>query len=263
MKQLMMIGFGAMAQTVLAQLPEGLALSWVMVPEASVDKVKNQVPANTQVISSIAQCMGQPDLVIEVAGQAAVKEHAQAVLEKGWNLALISVGALADTNLHERLQKTAKIHGSHLVALAGAVAGIDGLAAARELGLNQVTYQGRKNPQSWKGSPAEKMVDLDALQDAQVFFTGSAREAATLFPANANVAATVALAGLGLDETQVQLIADPATERNQHTIMAEGAFGEMRIELIGIPLASNPKTSTLAALSVVRHCRQLVDVIQI
>lgn len=263
MKRIMMIGFGAMAQVVWQNLPEGLELAWVVVPENSVAKVQEQLPEQVQVMSSIAACKHVPDLVIEVAGQAAVKEHAEAVLSKGWDLAMISVGALADEDLSQRLQQVAKQHDSHLIALSGAVAGMDGLAAARELGLHTVTYQGRKNPKSWQGSHAEHLVDLQGLQAAQVFFQGSAREAAMLFPANANVAATVALAGLGMDGTQVELIADPAVSRNQHTIIAKGEFGEMRIELMGIPLPSNPKTSTLAALSVLRQCRQLVQSIQI
>ena len=94
-------------------------------------------------------------------------------------------------------------------------------------------------------------------------FTGTAREAAMKFPANANVAATIALAGLGMDETMVELTVDPTINKNKHTIVAEGGFGQMTIELVGVPLPSNPKTSTLAALSVIRACRNSVEAIQI
>lgn len=44
-------------------------------------------------------------------------------------------------------------------------------------------------------------------------FTGTAREAAMKFPANANVAATIALAGLGMDETMVELTVDPTINK--------------------------------------------------
>ena len=96
MKQLMMIGFGAMAAEVHSHLPHDLQLKWIVVPERSVEKVQAQVSCDIQVISSIQDCQGEPDYVIEVAGQAAVKEHAQKVLEKGWTIGLISVGTLAD-----------------------------------------------------------------------------------------------------------------------------------------------------------------------
>ena len=96
-----------------------------------------------------------------------------------------------------------------------------------------------------------------------MFYKGTAREAALNFPANANVAATIALAGVGMDETLVELTVDPSINQNKHTIVAEGRFGQMSIEMIGVPLESNPKTSTLAALSVIRACRNSVDAIQI
>ncbi len=257
MKKVVFIGYGAMAKTVRKLLPAGVELCAVVVPARSVDSVQQQLGHAVQVVTQVAEIALSPDLVVEMAGQAGLKEHALAVLERGWRLAIISVGALADEELAQTLQHAALTHHTQIQLLAGAVAGMDGLSAAMTMGLDQVLYQGRKPPQGWKGSPAEKRVDLDHLEHATVFFTGSAREAAQQFPANANVAATIGLAGVGMDQTTVELIADPAVQRNTHTIVAQGGFGQMRVEMQGIPLADNPKTSTLAALSIVRALQQL------
>jgi aspartate dehydrogenase len=263
MKQLMMIGFGAMASEVYTHLPHDLELKWVVVPADSIADVQAKLLESVRVISDVNQCDGTPDYVIEVAGQAAVKEHAKKVLQKGWTIGLISVGTLADSEFLAELKATAQQHGAHLHLLAGAIAGIDGIAAAKEGGLDKVVYKGCKSPNSWRGSYAEQLVDLDRVTEATVFYRGTAREAALKFPANANVAATIALAGMGLDDTTVELTVDPTITKNKHTIVAEGRFGEMTIELMGVPLASNPKTSTLAALSVIRACRNSVGTIQI
>lgn len=96
-----------------------------------------------------------------------------------------------------------------------------------------------------------------------MFFTGTAREAATLFPDNSNVAATIALAGVGLDDTKVELIADPELTHNIHHIMVEGVFGKLEISITGLPLAENPRTSSLAAFSALRLCHQIDQVLQI
>ena len=130
-------------------------------------------------------------------------------------------------------------------------------------GLDKVTYQGRKKPDSWKGSHADELIDYESLEQAEVFFTGSARQAATLFPANSNVAATIALAGVGLDDTKVELIVDPTLEHNIHHITAEGVFGKLEVTMTGLPLAENPKTSSLAAFSALRLCCQSDEVLQI
>jgi aspartate dehydrogenase len=132
------------------------------------------------------------------------------------------------------------------------VGGIDAIAAMRLGGLTSVRYRSRKPPLAWRGSPAERLVDLGKLTERTVLYKGTAGEAALLYPQNANVAATVALAGLGFDATDVELVADPAAPGNIHEIEAEGTAGRFAIQLQGKPSRTNPKTSALAALSVAR-----------
>ena len=254
MKKIMLIGYGAMAQAVIERLPEQVAIGWIVARETHHAAIRQQFGDAVVALTSPALCTDTPDLVLECASQQAVAQYGEAILRRGWHLAVISTGALADSALEQRLLNA----GGKLTLLSGAVAGIDGLAAAKEGGL-EVTYQSRKSPASWRGSYAEQLIDLNAVSEAQIFFEGSAREAARLFPANANVAATVALGGVGMDDTRVQLMVDPATQRNTHTLHVEGMFGEFHLELSGLPLASNPKTSTLAALSAVRACRELTQ----
>ena len=77
------------------------------------------------------------------------------------------------------------------------------------------------------------------------------------------MAATIALAGAGFDATAVRLVADPDAGGNIHQVHVEGAFGAFDIEVRGRPLADNPKTSTLAAHSVVAEIRRQAAAVEI
>ena len=101
------------------------------------------------------------------------------------------------------------------------------------------------------GSPAADVLDLANLSEAATHFSGSAREAALAYPKNANVAAAVALSSLGLDNTTVKLIADPAATANIHEVHATGDFGTLSFTIAGKGLPTNPRSSALAAMSVV------------
>ena len=197
----------------------------------------------------------RPELIAEVAGQQAVAQYGETVLRNGVDLLVISVGALADAALFDRLKSAAQASQSRILLPAGAIGGIDAIAAMRMGGLSLVRYRSRKPPLAWRGSPAEKLVDLAALAKPAVLYRGNAREAALLYPQNANVAAAIALAGLGFERTEVELVADPAAAGNVHEIEVEGAAGRFAIELEGKPSRTNPKTSALAALSVARAIR--------
>ena len=213
-------------------------------------------PAQIEIVETLDQLLAlRPELIAEVAGQQAVAQHGETVLRNGVDLLVISVGALADMALFERLKSAAQASRSRILLPAGAIGGIDAIAAMRMGGLSLVRYRSRKPPLAWRGSPAEKLVDLAALAKPAVLYRGNAREAALLYPQNANVAAAIALAGLGFERTEVELVADPAAAGNVHEIEVEGAAGRFAIELEGKPSRTNPKTSALAALSVARAIR--------
>ncbi|MGA0569228.1 aspartate dehydrogenase [Variovorax sp. VNK109] len=208
----------------------------------------------TRSVHAVAQAVPSAgvDLVVECAGGAAVAQHVLPALGRGIPCIVASVGALADEELAARLEEAASKGRTFLRLVAGGVGGIDVLSAAALDGLSHVEYEGRKPPRAWGGTPAAEQVDLDALAQPVVIFDGSARDAARLYPRNANVAATVALAGMGLDRTRVMLTADPSLSLNRHVIRARGVFGEFEITLSNEPMASNPRTSALAAMSVAR-----------
>jgi aspartate dehydrogenase len=90
------------------------------------------------------------------------------------------------------------------------------------------------------------------LDQESVVFEGNARDAALQFPKNANVAATIALAGIGFEKTEVRIIADPALTQNVHVLEATGNFGTFTMTIAGRPLPSNPKSSSLTAMSLLR-----------
>ncbi|WPH18615.1 aspartate dehydrogenase [Variovorax paradoxus] len=249
-----LIGCGAIGTSVLELLKGDAALAVVaiVVPEEGVAAAQKLVPGVP--VASRVPASGI-DLVVETAGHAAIEEHVLPALARGTPCIVASVGALSAAGLAERLEAAATAGRTQVQLIAGAIGAIDALAAARIGGLDSVRYTGRKPPQAWKGTPAEQGRDLDALTEETVIFEGSAREAAQLYPKNANVAATVSLAGLGLDRTMVRLIADPAIADNVHTVEAEGAFGSFELTMRNKPLAANPKTSALTVFSAVRALR--------
>jgi len=253
-----LIGCGAIGTSVieLLQGEAGLAVVAIVVPAdgaASTQTEVQKLAPGVQVVTSVPQT--GIDLVVETAGHAAIEEHVVPALRRGTPCVVASVGALSAPGLAEELEAAAITGNTQVQLIAGAIGAIDALAAARIGGLDAVRYTGRKPPRAWKGTPAEQGRELDALTQETVIFEGSAREAALLYPKNANVAATVSLAGLGLDQTLVRLIADPAIVDNVHVVEAEGAFGSFELTMRNKPLAANPKTSALTVYSAVRALR--------
>ncbi len=259
-----LIGFGAIGQSLVARLASHprLRVSHVVVRPERILQVQARLGEGTVAVSEVPS---RAKLVLECAGHGALLAHVLPALQRGIECAVLSVGALSEQGLPEKLAQAAQEGGAQVHLLPGAIGGIDAIAAAKQAGLSHVRYTGRKPPLAWLGTPAEQHFDLLALTKSAkcaIIFEASAREAAMQYPKNANVAATVSLAGLGLDATQVRLIADGTQTENVHEIELSGAFGSMKIEMRNQPLPDNPKTSMLTALSALRFLdNRVADVV--
>jgi aspartate dehydrogenase len=191
-----------------------------------------------------------PDIVLEAASSEAVREWGDIALSVARRFVVSSSSAFVDHELLCRLRETARRHGSQLVVSPGALAGIDALAAAARLGIHEVRHRIIEPPSSWATHANQAMAGVSS--ERVILFRGSAREAARQFPLNANVTIVSALSAIGLDRTIVELVADPATDSNSHEIYASGDFGSLVVKMENRPLASNPKSSELAALALLR-----------
>lgn len=247
------IGWGAINRRVADLLARrGRPIDIVGVCVASTGRTRPALPDGAMLATAPDDLAGlAPDLIVEAAGRKAVAQWAPAALAAAKTLIVASTSAFCDDALLPRLIEIADQHGSRIVIPSGAIGGIDALASANVLQLDDVLHQMIKPPLAWTGTPAEQRFVLAELRARTVIFSGSAREAASQFPQNANASVVTSLAGLGIDRTRVELIADPAATTNAHRIVASGAAGRMEILLENLPLATNPKSSELTALNLV------------
>jgi aspartate dehydrogenase len=252
------LGFGAIGRSLAALIREQLpnvTLIGVAKRSAPSEGDRAAVHAGTRFVDTPAALADLPaDVVIECAGHQALTAFAPVLLREGRELLIASVGALADQALEASLREEASRGRARLLLSTGAIGAVDLLSAARIGGLREVSYTGSKPPRAWIGTPAEALAQTAQVANAPVdLFEGTARQAAQRFPQNANVAATVALAGVGFEDTRVRLVADPRLQVNQHAVQAEGTFGNFELRVRGNTQSGQPKTSVLVAFSLARY----------
>jgi len=200
------------------------------------------------------------DIIIECASKGAIKEYGKKIIDSKKDLIVLSVGAFSDEKYLIELQNLSNLNNTKILIPSGAIAGLDSIRSVKKY-LNTLTIVTTKNPKSLIGAPYFKSskIRIDEILKETVLFEGNAVDAIELFPANVNVAVSVALAGIGLVKTQVKIVADPTLSVNKHEIVGEGTFGKIQIVVQNIPSPSNPRTSYLASLSAIECLRGLCN----
>jgi len=206
--------------------------------------------------------LAEADIVVEAAPASVFETIASAAIEAGRIFVPASVGALLP-RMH--LVHRAKETGARIIVPTGALLGLDAVRAAAEGPVDSVTIESRKPPRGLEGAPylVHHGIDVSNINSAQRVFEGNAFDAAAGFPANVNVAAALALAGIGPIRTRVEIWADPAVTRNIHTIRVEAEAARFTMTIENVPSEENPRTGKITALSMLACLRGLVSTLKV
>jgi aspartate dehydrogenase len=252
-------GFGAIGRVVAEYLDrgiDGLTLAAVSARDIARAQAAMAGFARPAPVLPLAALGEAADIVVECAPAAVLRELAEPALAKGRTLIVLSCGALLD---NFDLVDLARRQGGRILVPTGALLGLDAVQGAAVGNIERIHMITRKPPNGLDGAPylVEHGISVARLAEAQRVFAGTAREAARGFPANVNVAAALALAGIGPDRTTIEIWADPAVTRNTHRIEVEADAVRLSMQIENVPSIENPKTGRLTPLSVVALLRKL------
>lgn len=190
------------------------------------------------------------DVLVECLAPEAAATLLEGVVDRSGTVIAVSVAALlANPGLLERARRS----GTRLIVPSGAVAGLDALRAAAIGGIRSVRLRTRKPPGG---------LDVRADEPIRVF-AGNAIDACRAWPRNVNVAATLSLAGIGGERTEVEIWTDPALALNVHEIEIDAESTRIRMTIENRPSAANPRSSAITAHSVCATLAGLVDPVRI
>lgn len=251
-------GLGTIGRTVADALDAGLpgmrltavATRDDMQALAYLDSLRHPVPS-----IAFEDLPAVADVIIECAPAHLLPAIAEPTLKAGKTLIVLSVGALL-ANSH--LVELATQYGGHIMVPSGALGGLDAVAAFAEGEIYQAKLVTHKPLHSLAGTPyfVELGVRMEDVSAPVCVFSGTARAAASAFPANINVAAALSLAGIGADRTVVEIWADPHARCNTHQIEIDSDAGNLKLTITNHP-SENPKTSRIVAPSVIALLRKM------
>lgn len=247
-------GVGALGGVVVKGLLAGMD-GYEMIGVADVNPVAFDVP-----VYSFDELAERADIVVECLPAKIVPELAQCVLNRGKTLLALSSSALL---LFPEIIALAKTSTGRIIVPSGALSGLDAVMGLKWGGIESAKIASTKPPRGFKGAPyvVQHNIDLDGMTTKTMIFSGNALEAAKAFPANVNVAATLSLAGIGPEKTMVEVWADPAAKGNAHEVTVTGGGSTLTSRIENTPDPANPKSSTLAAWSVLSCLERRTGVI--
>jgi aspartate dehydrogenase len=252
-------GLGAIGKSIASSLAKGAVPGVVLTAVSAKNHDKAQqfvssLEVPVQVLT-LAELEPVADLVIECAPAALLSEIVTPFLKAKKQAIVLSVGALL---FNQNLIDMAEHEGGIIHVPTGALIGLDAMIAAAEGKIHSVRMITRKPPNGLAGAPhlIENNISVEGLTEPKKVFEGNARAAAKGFPANLNVVVALALAGVGPENTLLEIWADPTVVRNTHSIVVDSDSAKFTMTMENIP-SENPKTGRIVAQSVIAMLRKM------
>ncbi len=256
MKRLGILGSGFLAGIVARAWRDGLLPGYDLAGiaarnEATLNALCAEVgcPAYGSLPELLAQGC---DIVAECAGVQAVRDGAVPVLERGADLIVLSIGALADPDFYDLVSRRAEALGRKVHLASGAIGGFDVLRTVTLMGDARAAMETRKGPKSLEGTPVYTNHMAEAEKTA---FSGTPAQAIGLLPTKVNVSVAAALSTTGPEHMAFSIQSVPGFVGDDHKITVERPGVRAVVDVYS-------DTSAIAGWSVVSLLRNLAAPIQ-
>jgi aspartate dehydrogenase len=252
-------GLGSIGRTLARRLADGVpGLTLACVAARDEEKARGWLDEEGIEVPIVAlkDFPDYADLAVECAPAAIIEDICRPMLTAGKQVMVLSCGALLP---RPDILELARASGGRVIVPTGGLLGLDAVAAAAEGTIHSVKMTTRKPPNGLAGAPhlLKNGISVEGLNEAKLVFSGTARDAAAGFPANVNVVAALALAGIGPDRTMIDIWADPSKTRNCHVIEVDADSASFTLSIENVP-SENPKTGKIVALSIIATLRKLM-----
>lgn len=259
MQKVAIAGFGAIgfaAAKALDQGLPGLKLAAVSANDKARAADKQRGFNNPVPVLDYTELAAAADIIVEAMPAKYFDTLAESAIDQGRTFIPLSCGQLLR---RADLKDRADAKGARIIVPTGALLGLDAVCAAAEGNITEARITTTKPPNGLAGAPYLETAGIDvlAINEPTRIFAGSAREGAIGFPANVNVAAALAMAGIGPDATILEIWADPDIGRNQHRIQITSCSADLDMTIRNIPSDENPRTGKITALSLIATLRKM------
>lgn len=257
MKKIAIIGCGFLGNIIADAMKKGLLADYTLAGAMSRQKVSAEklcTGLGGEAVESLDELLAlNPDMVIETASVAMVREACIPTLEHGADFILLSIGAFADAAFYQKAQEAARAHGVHIYIPHGAVGGFDVLqtiALMAEAGDMEIKagIETRKGPKSLQNTPVYKD-EMAGTEEVEAFY-GTCQDAIALLPTKVNVAVAQSLATIGPEKATARITSVPAFVGDDHKITVETEGMKATVDIYS-------STSAIAGWSIVALLRNL------
>jgi aspartate dehydrogenase len=259
-------GMGAIGLRVAQELDRGgipgCELAGICARNADRAAEANATLSQPVPVYDLSEIANHCDVIIETLPPQLFMDLATPVVQAGKELVVLSASQLLGQDaLFDLAGKT----GARIVIPSGAMLGLDAIKGAAVGELKSVVIETRKPVAGLAKAPyvIDNNIDLSNLSEPLLVLGGAVTDVAKVFPANVNVAVAVSLAGFGPEKTRMEVWADPALDKNKHTVRVVSDSSDFEMTIQNRPSEENPATGKITALSVIALLREKTSVLQV